>query len=655
MRRGIVIMALLCWGPQMAAAQGVTVLSGEHDGFTRLVLAIGAGRDWTMTRGDRTAHVAFDPPLAGIDLSQVYDRIEQTRLTALDRGPDGLDLSLGCDCEVTVTRYRDRYAVIDIADPPDTPPTPALPLFAGPARRPASPVQTTALAQNTPPSDPPAGAAALTNAGALLAEQMARATAAGLLDPSVNQPLTAGDPIDAAPLAAPVDPPPSPVSEPSSLPILATNAFDIANADRSGRLVMSAPGSCVAAPRRPIAEWPGDSRFLTQLGALRSRLYDDRGALDRDAALALAELYIVHGFGAEALFWLEESGAPPGFQRAMAVLVDGEDTAVFGAFADHELCDRMLLPWLFLTTDPAPRLTAETRDAILAEIFDLPVRLRDMLGPRLARHFIEAGATDAALELRAALVRGGRISAHELAFLDLALPEPGMVRPDPVDVAPANAGSTHAAPALIHRMMTQLDQTGTIPTADLVAADALIRETDPPLVLGGLRHVTALGHALEGNIAVAIPLLTQQRSRDGEEADIPAVFADIAGRLMAHDQTASLLLLLSSDVFGQFGPFPDPAFRRRVAGYLLDHGLPDLARDMILAGGSDHRRDRDLLALARDRSSQDRTPPAAIPPAPAPDVGTVPQMPDDLSALLEDSRALRAEALRILQGGSPGS
>ncbi|MFO7920487.1 MAG: hypothetical protein R6U99_06655, partial [Nioella sp.] len=78
--------------------------------------------------------------------------------------------------------------------------------------------------------------------------------------------------------------------------------------------------------------------------------------------------------------------------------------------------------------------------------------------------------------------------------------------------------------------------------------------------------------------------------------------------------------------------------------FLLDRGLPGMARDLILAGGSDHTRDRALLSRAFDRLAEDRPDPGAqAAPDPAdPDPPIPAETPEDVAALLDESRDLRA-------------
>ncbi len=665
----MILRALICavgllWSG-MAAAQGIVVQSGDHDGFTRLVAAIGTNRDWQITRDGRNLHIAFDPVAPGFDFGSVFSLITRDRLVDL-RSEDGLMLELGCDCTVEISRYQGRYAVIDISDTPYQPPV------AEPAPAIALPAAASTTTQMPPPSlvplvetEPPAPRPTfdMGEAAAIMAEQLARAAAAGLLDAAPNEPFSSADPIAHAEPANtphaeqpgtdphdnhPVTQDPHP-TEPAQAtpPILAANAFDLNQGTWPDRLIASAPVNCLAAPPRPVSEWRGELSFLNALGGIRARLYDDRGELQDSAARELAELYLVHGFGAEALFWLNETRDPPGFHLAMARFLEFGADGQFGSFAEQELCPEALTLWLFLTDPAESRPPEELRQSILARYFDLPIPLRDLIGPPLARAFVAANAPGAALEIRETLIRGGRLSPQDIAFLDTDLP--GAPTPPIAALDPANAGSTRTDQALTLRLFSQIRAQGSARPEDLTAADALIRETTPPLTADGLRHATALGHALAGNIEAALIHLTLDGQRDAEA--IRPVFTDILTALMELERSAPLLLLLSSEEFGQFGYFPNPAFRRRVARYLLDHGLPDMARDLILAGGSDHARDRELLSLTYDRLAQDHltgTPTDALPQPERPAL-SIAETPEAMAAMLADSRSLRQQALARLE------
>jgi hypothetical protein len=672
-------LLFLAFAGSFATAQGVPVQSGEHDGFTRLVARIGAGRDWQITRDEAGVIIRFSPDAPDFDVSRIFDLIGRTRLTGI-RSEDGLHLSLACPCTVSIERFQSDYAVIDIDDTPyvpDTPPEPVaalppepavdLPLFAGTRAAPALPE----LAPS--PLGPPFSAADgtepgidVTEAGNALAEQLARATAAGLLDVAFGMSFEAGDPVRTAP-----DTPPEAAEAMPQTPDLAVppaqapppldmaNAFDLRANTRPGRLQPQPSASCISPPGRPAAEWSDGMSFANGIGALRVGLYDDRGQLVPERAALLAEFYLYYGFGAEAAFWLDQMDRPPPFLSGLARYVEYGTHGWLGDFDAREGCYAAMTFWLFLTGPGQDRPDTETSARILASFFALPATLRDLFGPTLARSFITLGADAAALEIRANLNRGGRLGQETLALLDLDLaqasPDNAAFRANASD-PPAQVSSVNAVAAMTHRLRAQIDTEGRARAADLLAAEALIFETNPQPDLNGLVHVTALAHALAGNLDPIMQRLNMAMGSDPAAA-MP-ILTDVIDILMDQGQTAQLLILLSSPEFEQFGQFPSPAYRRQVANFFLARGLPDLTREIIMAGGTDRAPDREILSAAFDRISRDTTanseaePPAIFadmtPPVTASNA-------DEITTLLSRSRDMRAVVETLLTPAMPGS
>lgn len=103
-----------------ARAETILVQSGDHPGFTRLVLAIPSGRDWQLGRqGDGYAVISGDATDT-FDTRNVFELITRDRLAALDADehPGRLNLALACECHATAFRWRSNWVVIDIIDGP---------------------------------------------------------------------------------------------------------------------------------------------------------------------------------------------------------------------------------------------------------------------------------------------------------------------------------------------------------------------------------------------------------------------------------------------------------------------------------------------------------------------------------------------------------
>jgi hypothetical protein len=608
---------------QQTMAQAISIRSGDHAGFTRLVARVGADRDWQMTRTGDSVLIRFTPDAPGFDLSGVFTLIGRNRLTEISAG-DGLRLDLACACTVTLERYQDHFLIIDINDTPYSPPEPEPEVAAAPPSAPtpdgmSAPqlrlpfvIEAEAAPDLSPLPPAPLAAAEfpgidITDAGNALAEQLARATAAGLLDIAPGQPFASADP----------DP-------------------------------------AVAPPARPVADWSDGMSFANGIGALRVGLYDDRGQLVAGQAQLLAEFYLYHGFGAEAAFWLSQAGLDAPFHAGLAQYLEQGRRGTLGSFDMQDSCAPAMAFWLFLTAPSESRPDEEVRARILADFYALPAILRDFFGPDLARNFVETGDDAAAMEVRENIGRGGRLPSEALTLLDLDLAEaaPGLAAPT---APPAHVSASNAASAMTHRLRAQIETDGRADPADLIAAEALILETDPQPDRNGLVHVTALAHALDGNLDPIMQHLSATMQRDADAA-MP-IFTDVVDILMDQDQTAQLLILLSSPQFGQFGHFPSPAYRRQVAEYFLSNGLPDLARDVIMAGGTDRAADREILTRAFERLTRDGT------DRPAPDPGIAPVNPppapatgsEEITTLLEESRARRAAVQALLTTAEPGS
>ncbi len=76
MTRGVFIAFLIVWGAA-AAAQTLQVRSGDHDGFTRLVIDIARGTQWTLGPGTDTydSVIQFPENRFSFDTAEVFSRI----------------------------------------------------------------------------------------------------------------------------------------------------------------------------------------------------------------------------------------------------------------------------------------------------------------------------------------------------------------------------------------------------------------------------------------------------------------------------------------------------------------------------------------------------------------------------------------------------
>jgi hypothetical protein len=106
-----------------ARAQTVVARSGEHDGFSRLVMRLPDGADWSLTQSGRSATLNIGAPNVVYDTSRVFDLIPRDRLAAIRQTAPGqpLRMDLGCNCEIRSYVLSNGYLVIDIRDGNDQP------------------------------------------------------------------------------------------------------------------------------------------------------------------------------------------------------------------------------------------------------------------------------------------------------------------------------------------------------------------------------------------------------------------------------------------------------------------------------------------------------------------------------------------------------
>ncbi|WP_439138819.1 hypothetical protein [Roseicyclus sp.] len=677
---GHLSLALFCTslGVGAVAAQTIAVQSGEHQGFTRLVLDIGATRNWQLEGGDRQYRLVLDPPAAAFAIGRVFDLIPRSRLADLSID-DGLVLALACDCEIDASRYQQRYLLLDIrpaatGSPPETilPDTARLLL-------PSSALDMDGFVPNVA-ARPEQAPIDLQEAGRLMAAQLARAAAAGLLQASEGRPMTDADPIAETRDGAAIDVPTSTIAENlgdpplTTPPIRAETAFDRV---MPTAISIAGPGDgsgCTGAPL-DMREWSAGAVVFTGLGPLRAALFDERDQLQPTAVLALARHYLSFGFGAEAAFWLDQIDTPPRILHALAALVDDLPGPHFPPMPDALACGDEELLWRYLdgAFDPA-LLTGEEAGRLQRATASLPDALRDQIAPRIARALHRDGFDSAARNLRDMLWRGGRLSTGALLRLDRDL---GIQNADPqatreaLAMALRDAGGEGVA-ALAHAMAFDREAGMLQSVQHIAAAEAMLRESGIGPVTIPLWHELVLAHAATGDLDRMLVLLgAPQVASQDRDATLTALF----GARLAVGDTPALFLLART-----FGPVwhaeGSTAGRARVAtiAHLRDLGLTGAAealnagqRMLILPADPLDTAPADALRMAWQEANWSRIAEEAA--APHREVaarvlnGQIENAPLDaallasdlprLSSQLADSRALRAAVGALLAAPSP--
>ena len=577
MRYGISVALVLMAGPLLA--QPARVTSGDHDGFSRLVVELPGASDWQLGRTpDGYALSVTDAP-DGYDLAGVFDLIQRDRLAlvSVDAATGNLLFGLACACHAIPFEFRPGIIVIDIRDGaprdgssfeqrlPDAPPPveaeaiadgeeapqpvavmqdttttpPAKPsrwVFSTPpvanrfpetaseaqdAQRPW-PALDTALdaAAKVSPEIPPRNmsvpSAPMTALRDDLLLQISRGAARGVVDLAAAVPRTEDPgPEPAAPGFAQV------VIDP--VPGMSAGTSD----DPSASLTPDGT-KCIADDRLNIAEWGRDGPVAAQISTLTTGLVGEFDAVNADA-VGNAVRYALHlGFGVEAgrltqVFPTPDLASEAPVWTSMGRIIDGYPDPS-GVFAEMLTCDTAAALWAVLAVDRLESGTPMNTQATLRSFSALPLHLRLALGPALATRFLEIGQNDVAQTIRDAIARAPAGAGHEADLIGAKLDLSNGNHQGAADLAQgviADAGPG-VAEAMIALVRSDLAQGKPVDAGTTDALAALLRENEGATLEDQLTDALILALASGGNADAAFARLPEHPASE------PALWAALA-------------------------------------------------------------------------------------------------------------------------------
>lgn len=516
--------------PLTLAAAPVVVKSGEHDGFTRLVLEYGSPVDWQVGRTSDGYELRLGGDAPAYDLSVVFDIIGKSRLAAIwvDPASKNLRIGIACKCHAIPFEFRPGIVVIDLRD--GSPPKGSSFELA----LDGSDVET--LAVRPPPR--PKARPRVTNTKGYDWTELALPEA--MVRPQVKEP----QPVRADPAPAALD-----VLDPDLQPLRESLLRQLSRGAAQGVVdmempkpqekrppsapfpsvrigvgelpgVSSGPGlprhddigsegrDCVPAEALDIASW-GDGRpVFEQMAEAMGGL---SGEFDRPdpAALTRAVHFNLHlGFGAEArqLMLAFPVDAPDGpVWKSLAHLLDGDpDPDPF--FTGLAACDGPSALWAFLS-DPAPgKGSAVNTRAVVLAFSALPIHLRRHLGAEVGDRFLAMEEVNAARAIQDAVLRapGGDGQEADLlqARMDMATGDHGAAA-QKAEEALKESGP-RSGEALIAFTEAQVAQTLPIEADVAMALAAMLPEHAGSPDEPAYRRATVLAAAASGDFDGAL-------------------------------------------------------------------------------------------------------------------------------------------------------
>ncbi|WP_171237937.1 hypothetical protein [Ruegeria sp. HKCCA5763] len=382
---GILFAALIMMATS-ASAQNVTVRSGEHDGYTRLVLNVPPNTGWTLEQRKNGARLRLALDAATFQTSAVFSRLTTNRLASISQPEPGgaLELEFGCACAASAFLYRDSMIVLDIAPGAFLPPL--LVDIPPPVKRTAKKATTESY------KDAQLAALDLPLLEHGLKDQLSTRFLQGADRRLLGLNLTPVGPRSSAPPDAARLP--TGLSGNIRLTSVLDDLQDVLNAELQQ---FDNKPTCITTSELGFAHWSGDEPFSAQVSALRTGLFKEFDRIDENKALRLAKLYAFNGFGAEALAALALSEAPSEeLDRIefVAQLVDDKPIKPPHPFSGLQRCDSDAALWAVLSEGTlAPDADVE---AIEQAYGSLPNHLRRQFGKRLSEILVNAQQLEAA-------------------------------------------------------------------------------------------------------------------------------------------------------------------------------------------------------------------------------------------------------------------
>ena len=400
-----------------AYAETVRVSSGEHETFTRLVLALPSPDPWQLGRTPNGYELSVLSDDVRYDVSRVFDLIPKDRLAGIfmDPATGRLQLNVVCACHALPFSLDDQTIVIDLRDGP--PPVTssfeqgldgmAMEPLAGsnePAVRPrfrelmtasvpgfdwltaAPPAPLTVTPFPMPEASPQAE-----NIRETLVAQLADGATRAVIELALPQTQHTNT---LAPYLA------------QDVPIRVTTEVGLRVGARETTTQMQPDGqACLPDDMLDLATWGDADTAAAQYSGVYNHIVGEFDRPDKGAVIAATKRNIYLGFGAEArnvLTAFSDAADDTAYLQAIATLIDDDSHQPPGVFTGMASCDTAAALWAFLGGETAGLNTAALRRAFSA----LPAHLRTYLGPRLVDMLLKEDQTEVAVDIREAMGRG---------------------------------------------------------------------------------------------------------------------------------------------------------------------------------------------------------------------------------------------------------
>lgn len=592
-----------------ASAAPVQVKSGEHDGFTRLVMEYGDAVEWKVGRNADGYQLRIASGAPSYDLTEAFKAIGKSRLAgiAVDPATGDLRFSMACNCYAIPFEFRPGIVVIDLRDG-KAPKGSSFELALDQSPQPSAastsePILTIVAgtydwtnaalapldgshpdeAPNESLAPMPSSDPSLQVLRESLLHQMSKGASQGMVDMATleKSAVSHGAETQASASNTPEthdSETPSPEAQPSHAPA-AGETFEAARiglgelpgVEVSNGLPdhaeLGAQGQgCISPERLAIETWGTEKPVSEQMAAVTSGIIGEFDRPNPEALQTAIRFHLFIGFGAEVRQLMAAFPSDLEDQeiwRSLANLVDSRPDPN-SAFVGQEACDSPAALWAILAQPNLQRGQPINVDAAFLALSALPIDLRRAIGAPLADRFMAIGYDKAAKKVRDAIMRSPNGSSPKTtlmeAKIDLADGEAAQAE-EKLQVMVSDSGPETSA-ALVALVEARVAQDLPIAPDMVDALTAVLQEQTGSTEEPAARRALLLAKAASGDMDGAFEMLS----------DAPEMEQKI-WRILSILGTDDALLSHAVFLPETKTPMVDVVTRRKLTERLLDLGM----------------------------------------------------------------------------------
>ena len=626
-RAAIAFCALIL--SSIAQAETITVRSGEHEGFSRIVVDLPEPTTWTMEQNDLGYQLDLERPDSRFVLDSIFQRVPRTRVIGVRQleGRSSLIFRVAEQIEAKAFTLDGGAIVVDFSDAPlpesrpvaELPPTQSenrtrtpitlndqyLSLFWKGAA-----VDGTGMSEEVPPElmlraqfDEPD--TRVSDAEQSILESLSRAASQGLISidseaPDIKEIKSRSSNVR----THEPEPEPSVVPPPSS-DHLAFHSQTAIDRELVTHLEQNAFGgraaACLPDSSFDLGAWLTDEPPGTQIGSARQQLLGEFDKPYPEAVLRLARIYTALGFGAELRALLDAYELEPELEfplQLISKVVDGGPFLPSPRYLELAQCDGNISLWAFLAADPS-NLEQSNFSAIQRTFSALPVHIRTLVGPRLVERLIAVGAGDVARSVRDALTRTGKGEGSSIDMMEarLSLADGDTQKAETHLLKTVQADDGASPEALIILIEETLRKQQPVALALSQNAQALAFELGDTATGVQLRRAAVLGFASVGEFEQAFSYIKEWNSAP-QSTLFQETVNDLFGLVSRLDRDDLFWKVYFQNMaIDGANALPDE-LRLALAGRLVDAGFSRSARDLLAGVAPNTDAKRVLLAKA---------------------------------------------------------